>query len=152
MHANALSITRSCIEAITIIELGLVGSSEAEELLWQWSRDEKTPGRLRSWLESNVWKDYGSGLWSEPWSVFYSNFARALHPFAHYSGLLAQWQSRLHDFHLTENGGQAILEIGPRSYDPQKATRITLYHALVGFVLGRILVTNVQKDDHEFTS
>lgn len=153
MHANAVSITRSCVEAITIIELGLVGSPEAERLLWQWSRDEKTPGQLRSWLESNVWKNYGAGLWDEPWPVFYGNFARALHPFAHYSGLLAQWQTRIHQFHRTESGGgQALMEIGPRNYDPQKATRITLFHALIGFVLGRILIANVHKDDPEFAS
>ncbi|MGH1558218.1 hypothetical protein ACRAWD_11285 [Caulobacter segnis] len=32
----------------------------------------------------------------------------------------------------------AVLRYGPRVYDAQKATRITLFHALLHYVLGRI--------------
>jgi hypothetical protein len=32
----------------------------------------------------------------------------------------------------------AIIEMSPRAYDAQKATRITLFHALLSYVLGRI--------------
>jgi hypothetical protein len=32
----------------------------------------------------------------------------------------------------------AIIEMRPRAYDERKATRITLFHALLAYVLGRI--------------
>jgi hypothetical protein len=35
-------------------------------------------------------------------------------------------------------GYTGVLEMRPRLYDPQKATRITLYHGLVAFALARI--------------
>jgi len=31
-----------------------------------------------------------------------------------------------------------MLELGPRVYDAQKATRITLFHALLMYLLGRV--------------
>jgi hypothetical protein len=150
MHANSLAITRSCVEAITIIELGLIGTTDAQALLLEWSQDEKTPGQLRLWLEKNAWPRYGAGLWSESWIEFYGRFARAIQPFAHYSGLLSQWQHRLHMFKRKDAGGEAILEFRPRAYDPQKATRITLFHGIISFVLGCILSVNVPPEDGQF--
>lgn len=78
MHANALALTRQCVEAIGIIELGVCGHMDAEAILTAWDADRLTPGKLRAWLESNVWAHYGSGLWTEPWSAFTREFARAL--------------------------------------------------------------------------
>jgi hypothetical protein len=145
MHANALAITRLCVEAITIVELGLVGTPDAANLLSQWSNHKKKPGELRSWLEANAWGNYGRGMWDETWATFFANFSRAIQPFAHYSGLLAQWQNRTHNFERNDDGGgTAILEIGPTIYDPQKATRVTLFHGIITFVLGRIFLANLK--------
>lgn len=154
MHANALALTRQCVEAIGIIELGICGHFGAESMLLKWEDDSLTPGKLRAWLQENVWPKYGSGLWSEPWSTFMREFAAAIQPYAHYSRSLAQWQLRLHriydrtepDTHL-----KAVIEMAPRAYDPQKATRITLFHALLHYTLGRIwIATNT--DDAEFAA
>jgi hypothetical protein len=76
MHANALALLRQCVEAISIIELGLSGHADAEATLLKWDADHLTPGKLRSWLQANVWSKYGAGLWSEPWSTFMLEFAR----------------------------------------------------------------------------
>lgn len=68
-------------------------------------------------------------------------FAGAVQPYAHYSRGLAQWQLRLHRFYDASEPGadmHAIIEMRPRAYDEQKATRITLFHALLAYVLGRI--------------
>ncbi|QDA56473.1 hypothetical protein [Thermomonas aquatica] len=144
MHANALSLTRQCIESISVIELGLCGHAQAEAMLHKWESDDLSPGKLRAWLEANVWSSYGSGLWHEPWPQFMRQFAAALQPYAHYSAPLSQWQVKLLDGPAndpTETGSIIkLIQVGPRAYDAQKATRITLFHAIVTYVLGRILL------------
>ena len=120
MHANALALLRQCVEAISIIELGLCGHADAEATLLKWDADDLTPGKLRSWLQANVCSKYGAGLWSEPWSTFMREFASAVQPYAHYGRNLAQWQLRLHRFYsATEPNldSHAILEMRPRAYD-----------------------------------
>ena len=137
MHANALSLTRQCVEAMSVVELGLCGHKDAESTLHKWEKDDLTPGKLRAWLEANVWPAYGSGLWSESWASFMRQFVAALQPYAHYSTMLSQWQDQL----LPDAGGDQthkMVRIAPRAYDPQKATRITLLHAILTYVLGRI--------------
>lgn len=141
MHANALALTRQCVEAIGVIELGICGHSDAEAMLLKWEADELTAGKLRAWLQAHVWPNYWTGLWSEPWSTFMREFAGAIQPYAHYGRSLAQWQLRLHRFHGADEmdaDSHAIIEMRPRAYDAQKATRITLFHALLSYVLGRI--------------
>ena len=71
MHANALALTRQCIEAVSIVELGVCGHPDVEPILIKWENDKLSPGKLRAWLESNVWAQYGSGLWTEPWFALY---------------------------------------------------------------------------------
>lgn len=130
MHANALALTRQCLEAIGIIELGICGHPNAEAMLLKWEADNLTPGKLRAWLQDNVWPQ---------WSKFMREFAAAIQPYAHYSRSLAQWQFRIHRIYdATEPDAdlRAILEMTPRAYDPQKATRITLFHALLHYALG----------------
>lgn len=152
MHANALALTRQCVEAMSIIELGVCQHHEAESALEKWENDALTPGKLRSWLSDNVWPHYGSGLWTEPWPTFMREFAGAVQPYAHYSRNLAQWQLRFHGMdRVNEEDGEykGIIEMRPRAYDPQKATRITLFHSLICYTLGRIWVA-ANRDDLEF--
>ena len=154
MHANALALTRQCVEAISIIELGMCGHSEAEAVLLKWDADEITSGKLRAWLQDNVWPQYGSGLWTEPWSVFMREFAGAVQPYAHYTRNLAQWQFRLHRIYDASDPKadiQALVEMTPRAYDPQKATRITLFHALLNYCLGRTWMAS-HRSDAEFAA
>lgn len=147
MHANALALTRQCLEAISVVEVGLCGHPEAEAALIKWDGDEVNPGKLRAWLESNVWPRYGAGLWTEPWSIFMRQFAAAVQPYAHYGRSLAQWQVRLHAFPETqETPNQTLIEMRPRAYDPQKATRITLFHAILTFALGRVWIAGNPND------
>ena len=154
MHANALALTRQCVEAIGVIELGICGHPYAEAMLLKWEADNLTPGKLRAWLQDNVWSRYGSGLWTEPWFTFMREFAGAVQPYAHYGRSLAQWQLRLHrlyDANETDADMKAIIEMRPRAYDPQKATRITLFHALLTYTLGRIwIAANIE--DAEFAA
>jgi len=79
--------------------------------------------------------------------------AKAIQPYAHYSAKLAQWQMRVREFSQDgENGDlRAIVESGPQKYDPQKATRITLYHALLIFTLARIWLATVGHSDARFS-
>jgi len=80
MHANALALTRQCFEAINIIELGICGHANAEATLLKWDADNLTPGKLRAWLQADVWAQYGPGLWDEPWSTFMREFAALSNP------------------------------------------------------------------------
>ncbi|SRR5579871_1475330 len=152
MHANALALTRQCVEAISVIELGLCGHKDSEALLMKWEADELTPGALRKWLSENVWPIYGSGLWSEPWAEFMSKFARAIQPYAHYCSQLAKWQLRLHGELKSESTPTLLIEYSPHAYDPQKATRITLFHAIITFALARVWITQTRQKDAEFAS
>ncbi|PLT18882.1 hypothetical protein [Ralstonia mannitolilytica] len=142
MHANALALTRQCIEAISVVELGICKHPDAEAMLLKWDEDRATAGELRKWLQTNVWPNYGTGLWAEPWGVFMREFASAIQPYAHYGRNLAQWQLGLHGMAEVDGDStvtaQGLIEMRPRAYDPQKATRITLFHALLTYVLGRV--------------
>lgn len=150
MHANALSLTRQCLEALSVIELGISGHSDAEAVLLKWNDDQLTAGNLRAWLEQQLWQSYGSGLWKEPWPVFMREFAKALQPYAHYGSKLAQWQVRLlPDSTICENSSDSttlLVEARPRAYDAQKATRITLFHGILTYVLGRIWLAHNSHD------
>jgi hypothetical protein len=152
MHANSLSITRQCLEAISVIELGLTQVPGAEQVLLRWEADKESAGSIREWLEAHIWPKYGHGLWAEPWSDFMGKLAKAIQPYAHYSTKLAQWQMRVREFSRNGEEGElhAIVEYGPRKYDPQKATRITLYHALLIFALARIWLATVGRSDTSF--
>jgi hypothetical protein len=153
MHANALSLTRQCIEAISIIETGICGHPAAPSILMQWDEDSLTPGGMRKWLSENVWTGYGSGLWSEPWADFMGKLAKAIQPYAHYSSQLAKWQLRLHAPKSAADGEQTLLiEYAPRAYDAQKATRITLLHAILTFALARIWMAHTKAPDPEFST
>ena len=54
MRANALALTRRCVEAISVIELSICGHPEAEATMLCWDADQLSPGKLRAWLEANV--------------------------------------------------------------------------------------------------
>lgn len=154
MHANALAITRQCLEAISIIELGLSQSPAANVLLGRWEDRKASAGELRKWLEQNTWSGYGTGLWSESWSDFMGKLCKAIQPYAHYSPELVQWQERIMMVDEESEDGKPtmILERGPKTYDPQKATRITLFHGLISFTLARIWIANNRTKDAEFES
>jgi hypothetical protein len=85
-------------------------------------------------------------------SDFMGKLAKAIQPYAHYSTKLAQWQMRVREFSRNGEEGElhAIVECGPRNYDPQKATRITLYHALLIFTLARIWLATAGQSDTTF--
>lgn len=42
-----------------------------------------------------------------------------------------------------------LIEVKPRAYDPQKATRITLFHAILAFTLDRVWMAS-NPDDKPF--
>lgn len=148
IHANALSQTRYCIEALAIIELGMCRKHGREAILEDWLKGKASPGKVRQWLAKEVWPSYGPGLWSESWEDFMAKLAGAVQPYAHYTSQLAQWQSRLHFADPTES--TACIESGPVVYDPQKATRITLYHSILNYTLGRIWLANCTSEDARF--
>jgi hypothetical protein len=137
MHANALALTRQCVEAISVVELGICRHPNAEAQLLKWDNDSLSAGKLRAWLESNVWPRYGLGLWTEPWSTLMREFAAAVQPYARYGRNLAQWQLHFHRFYeapsSSSSAGHALVELKPRAYDPRKATRITLFHSILIF-------------------
>ncbi len=152
MHANALVLTRQCLEAMSVMEVGLSTTVGAADVLARWNEDRESPGGLRKWLSVNAWPSYGRGLWAEPWTEFMGKFAKAIQPYAHYSPHLAQWQERLHVAKKAGSSFEAIIEMRPRAYDAQKATRITLYHGLMVFALGRVWLTTRGHNDANFAA
>ncbi len=136
-HAVALSLLRHAVEALTIVELGLVGTESSYRLLEDWDSGRKSQGELRRALQQSVWPMYGTGLWKEPWAEFFARLAKAVQPYAHCSPELIQWNLSA----LTDSSSGRFVA-GAGMYDPIKASRLTLFHVLVAWTLGRLLFAN----------
>jgi hypothetical protein len=144
-HSVAISVFRQCIEAITVLEFGLIDEARGAELFTKWKKGERQ-GSLRNELEENVWSTYGPGIWEESWSEYFASFAKAVQDYSHYGYELQAWQM------IVENKGRmqqlpsgmlkAHLRPNIGSYDASKATRITLLHVLTSWTVGRILRAN----------
>lgn len=152
MHANALSLTRQCLEAVSILELGGSAHPEAVDLMLKWEKNKISPGELRRWLSVNAWPSYGTGLWAESWSDYMTQLARAIQPYAHYTAHLMQWQSRLLGPMGNDDDSSLYVQYAPRAYDPQKATRITLFHGIITYTLARIWIATTDKPDFDFNA
>ncbi|MDP1589291.1 MAG: hypothetical protein Q8M07_16190, partial [Prosthecobacter sp.] len=143
-HATAICLIRQSIEALTIGEIGLQHPGFARALLAEWKEGARSQGQLRRALEAEIWPSYGVGLWDEPWAVFYANLARAVQSYAHYTPELQGWQWC---FVAHGESGRWIGKHGPETYDAIKASRITLFHALLTWMLGRILIASGKSAD-----
>lgn len=145
-HAVAICLLRQCYESLSLIEVGLIRNTEQRSsLLSDWITGKKTAGALRKVLSESTWPSYGSGLWDESWTTLMGEFTQALHPYAHYSPELQSWQLALvQDTARKDTDGSYILkgEIGLTTYEANKATRVTLFHILSVYILGRIAVEN----------
>jgi hypothetical protein len=145
-HAVAVCLVRQCVKATTIIEVGLQETAYRNSLLEAWDDETKSQGAIRKPLEQDVWPQYGTGLWSETWSDFFGEFARAVQPYAHYSQSLRGWQIAIalgNRLRQTPDGNyQFIAQIGLNTYDGTKATRITLLHCLIAWAMARIILAN----------
>jgi hypothetical protein len=148
-HSISMALLRQCVEAIAIMELGLVRHADRSNQLMRWRERSATAGDIRGWLEKHVWVDYGNGLWDENWTQYMRQFARAVQPYAHFSPDLILWQERFLGF---DEHGVGFVVQGNDAYDPQKASRITLFHAILHFTLGRLLAENSEKSDTRFRS
>jgi len=145
-HAVAICLLRQCYESLAVIEVGLLKNIEHKTpLLADWLKGNKTAGALRKTLADVIWPSYGAGLWGETWAQFMSEFTKALHPYAHYSPELQSWQLALIENSAKSEPDGAILlagNIGLETYEANKATRITLFHILSVYILGRIANEN----------
>jgi len=141
-HAVALSLARQAIEALTIVELGMLSPAFSYPLLEKWHAGSKSHGDLRKALELSIWSGYGSGLWEEPWAEFIASLAKAVQPYAHCTPELLQWNLAV----ISTPAASRFL-VGVGSYDTMKASRVTLLHVLVTWTLGRILFANFPSHD-----
>jgi hypothetical protein len=143
-HSAAICLVRQSVEALTIVEVGLQPPQFAEPLLFAWKAGKKTQGDLRKALERDVWPSCGKGLWDESWAEFYGNLARAVQPYAHYTPDLQGWQFATVDY---DGGREFTATFGLETYDTLQATRITLFHMLLTWMLGRVLLAHGQNPD-----
>ena len=133
-HAPALALLRQAIESLTIVELGLNDPAWSMPLLSRWSEAKLSNGELRQRLEATAWPSYGAGLWNESWSTYFARLSKAVQPYAHCSPELLQWSLSV----LTPlEDRRFVAAVG--AYDATKASRLTLFHILVTWTLGRIL-------------
>jgi hypothetical protein len=140
-HSVAICLVRQCLEALTIIDIGLQNPVYAEPLLLAWSEGKKTAGQLRQNLEHDIWPRYGQGWWGESWAEFFGNLAQSVHPYAHYSPELQGWQWAT----ITSGETGALMAIGPNTYDELRAARITLLHILLVWTSGRLILAHNEK-------
>lgn len=143
-HSAAVCLIRQSVEALTIAEIGLQPQTFAESLLNGWKEGKKSHGELRKALEEHVWPTYGHGLWDESWAEFYGNLARAVQQYAHYTPELQGWQFATVGH---EGGKEFYAMFGLETYDPLQATRITLFHMLLTYLLGRVLLSHGKNAD-----
>jgi hypothetical protein len=87
-----MALLRQCVEALTIVDVGLQPHEFATDVLLSWVEDRLTQGQIRKKLEAERWPQYGCGLWQESWGEYFGNLARAVQPYAHYSRTLMGWQ------------------------------------------------------------
>lgn len=143
-HAVALCLIRQCVEALTIVEVGLHNPGFGDPLLRDWWSGRKTQGGIRKQLETEVWGDYGTGLWNEPWANYFGELAKAVQPYAHYTIQLQGWQMVApsgEKLSMADDGSLlARMKFGIATYDDEKATRITLLHCLIGWSIGRLIL------------
>ncbi len=138
-HSVSMCLLRQCVEDISIVDCGLQDRTFAEPMLRAWLDDTKTIGEIRKDLERQVWPRYGRGLWLETWAEFFGRLARAVQPYAHYSSSLMGWQFAMVSH---ERGPDALTLLGANTYDPIKASRITLLLELTTWTLGRLFLEN----------
>jgi hypothetical protein len=142
-HAIAISIIRHCVEALTLIDIGLQEVSYSDSLFVSWIANKKSHGELRASLQKHVWQRYSGGLWNESWADFFKNLSQAVQPYAHYTNDLRQWQYKVLSSGAADLSNNTFnVEIGPFTYDPLKASRITLLHCLLIWALGRLFQEN----------
>jgi hypothetical protein len=146
MYSVSACLIRQCVEALTLIDLGLQQKDFAKPLIEKWLRGKKTTGELRVSLENNIWPLYGKGLWDESWSEFFGQLARAVQPYAHYSQKLMLWQFKtdleFQKIESTENGTTLYATMKPHVLDLQKDGQIMTLEALSVWTLGRLLIAN----------
>jgi hypothetical protein len=143
-HSAGICLVRQSVEALTIAEVGLQPAQFAEPLLRAWKEGKKSHGELRQALERDVWPMYGSGLWNEGWAEFFGNLARAVQPYAHYTSELQGWQFATVAY---AGGNDFVATFGLETYDALQASRITLFHMLLTWMLGRILLAHGRNVD-----
>ncbi len=146
LHAVAVALVRQCLESLSLVALGLWDNPRRQSLLQQWSEGKLSHGQLRQQLDQHIWPAFRPGLWSEPWRDFFANLCQAVQPYSHYTPQLMGWQWQ--DLAWTWNVDApptGVTMIGPQTYDPLKASRVTLLHALLTWTVGRLLtdMTNV---------
>lgn len=145
-HSIAIALLRQCTESVTVLELGLIDKSVGRDLIAGWKDGSKSQGNLRQELEAKIWRDYGSGLWEEPWTDYFGDLARAVNPYAHYTPKLQGWQMVVPEgmpLFKTDSGMlKSYMTYGFESYDASKATRITLLHILISWTVGRLVIEN----------
>ncbi|MDP6422235.1 MAG: hypothetical protein QF672_13100 [SAR202 cluster bacterium] len=139
LHSAVICLVRQCVEALTLVDLGLQAAEYREPRLEAWDSGKLTHGKMRQSLEADVWARYGNGLWDESWTDYFGNLARSVQPYAHYSPVLMGWQMSVVD---NDASNRFHVAIGPAVYDSLKASRITLLHSLVLWTSGRIVGEN----------
>lgn len=135
-HAVALGLLRQALEALSIAEIGISRPVSEKELISLWFENKKNVGYIRKVLEVESWPKYGAGLWDEPWSEFWGNLSKVVHPYAHFSGLLLGWRYAEHPGSFDQ---PRLMAIGFSQYDPLKASRVTLLWSIVWYALARII-------------
>ena len=137
-HAVALCLVRQCLEAQSVITLGLFNSRGTEHMLQRWASGTATHGQIRQYLEHEVWPSFGHrGLWGEPWADYYASINKAVHDYAHYTPTLMGWQWR--DVGPSDEPLARMMAIGVAAYDKIKASRITAFHSVIALTMGLVL-------------
>ncbi|MEI9715944.1 hypothetical protein V5049_10925 [Moellerella wisconsensis] len=149
-HAIALSTIRQSVEALTLIECGFLKNRKlSDQLIDSWISGKKTSGAIRKILSQNIWPTYTKSLWGKNWTEYYSEFCKSIQPYAHYSRELQGWQLAINDNAKMNCNGHYVLnaKFGFNTYDSSKATRLTLFHVLLSWTLGKIITNNIEIPD-----
>lgn len=144
-YSVAMALLRQCVEALTIVEVGLQSSKFATNVITEWSEGRVTQGQIRKKLENEIWPNYGFGLWQESWSDYFGNIARVVQPYAHYSHLLMGWQFSLPATNPEPKSNEnttLYASIGLNNKDFLKGARISLFITLIGWTIARLLEEN----------
>jgi len=136
-HAVAVGLLRDAVEALSVVSLGISRDPEKTKLLTQWNDEKLSAGDLRRYLEGRVWPDVAcTGLWREPWHLFWGSLARAVQPYAHFSPLRMRWHQHVE---LIDGKWHFWINHPSGDFEIYRAARISAFQLLIFWAFAEIV-------------
>jgi hypothetical protein len=136
-HAIALSLLRQCSDPLFIVECGITKSASGQAALEYWvNTPDVKIGNVRKQYAEKIWGQRRGEILGMSWNMFFSDFYSAIQDYAHYNPKMLQWTFTV-DALLNDSDSNMLFQTSLWKYNPENATRITLYQSVIVYALAR---------------